>query len=135
MAVSLSGRACVFFVSGFLIYAAYGNSRLANYIRNRFLRLIPALVVVTLGGMAVTLVAHGWRDLVVHPGLYTSWVLCADCPGASLLCYCGIILYLVFEARPIPLSFDISYGTYMWHMPIFNLLLVRGFPVCHWPLP
>lgn len=257
------GVPAFFFVSGFLIYASYGNAGLGNYIRNRFLRLIPALVAVTVGGMAVALVAHGWRDLVTRPGLYAGWfvaqttlgqaynpahfrdigvgvingslwtitteilfylaiplivamerlykhvvallsvisfliyamaeqalagieltgkplfdylaltpivwgwmfglgilafknwividrtlkwmpllllpmivMLALDDGGIWLngrgqrmgffyfVCYCGIILYVAFGIRPIPLSFDISYGTYIWHMPVINLLLV-----------
>jgi peptidoglycan/LPS O-acetylase OafA/YrhL len=257
------GVPAFFFVSGFLIYAAYQNSSLPNYIRNRLLRLIPALVAVTLGGVLVALVAHGWRDILSNPGIYAAWLFAQitlgqaynpehfrdigvgvingslwtitteilfyifvpiivflekhikysviiltifsflfyasseyvfsgyEIYGKSLfdyfyltpiywgwmfglgiisykywnsiypymsmmpllllpmilmliygdggvwfngwgqrmgflyfLCYCGVILYLAFGVRPIPLSFDISYGTYIWHMPIINLLLV-----------
>ncbi|AKM08177.1 acyltransferase family protein [Pelagerythrobacter marensis] len=43
-------------------------------------------------------------------------------------CYAGLILYAAFGIRAFPLRFDISYGTYVWHMPIINLLIVMGFP-------
>src|SRR6266436_40126 len=51
------GVPAFFFVSGFLIYASYLNAPGRRYFENRFLRLFPALVFVTLGGMAVALAA------------------------------------------------------------------------------
>ncbi len=257
------GVPAFFFVSGFLIYASYGNSGLGDYVRNRFLRLFPALVLVTLGGMGVALIAHGWRDLLAYPGLYASWFVAQTTLGQAynpghfrdigvgvingslwtitteilfyfmvplivwmerhfrhtvialtalscliyltaervlagisllgkplfeylyitpilwgwmfglgilsfkhwasiaplirymplllipmlamlasggdgllfnghgqrmgmfyFLCYSGMILWLAFGLRPVLLPFDISYGTYIWHMPVINLLLV-----------
>jgi peptidoglycan/LPS O-acetylase OafA/YrhL len=48
---SLPGVPAFFFVSGFLIYAAYVNSPGKNYIYNRFLRLFPGLFfAVVIGG-------------------------------------------------------------------------------------
>ncbi len=44
------------------------------------------------------------------------------------LCYIGLIFWAAFRIRHIPLSFDLSYGAYIWHMPIINLLLVLAFP-------
>jgi peptidoglycan/LPS O-acetylase OafA/YrhL len=40
------------------------------------------------------------------------------------LCYIGMVLWLGFVLPYVRLSFDLSYGTYIWHMPIINLLLV-----------
>lgn len=260
------GVPAFFFVSGFLIYASYRHSGGSDYVRNRFLRLIPALVLVTLGGMGVALIAHGWRDLFAHPGLYPSWFLAQITLGQAynpghfrdigvgvingslwtitteilfyfmvpvivwmeryvrhtvllltalsfliyataeqalagielagkplfeylyitpilwgwmfglgilafqhwdrlapwirymplllipmlamlalddkgllfnghgqrmglfyFLGYSGMILWLAFGLRPVPLPFDISYGTYIWHMPVINLMLVLKF--------
>lgn len=39
------------FVSGFLIYASYINAPGPRYFQNRFLRLFPGLVFVTIGGL------------------------------------------------------------------------------------
>ena len=44
------GVPAFFFVSGFLIYASYLNAPGRRYFENRFLRIYPALVFVTLGG-------------------------------------------------------------------------------------
>ncbi|MFZ4801578.1 MAG: acyltransferase family protein [Chlorobium sp.] len=44
------GVPAFFFVSGFLIYASYLNAPGRRYFENRFLRIYPALVLVTLGG-------------------------------------------------------------------------------------
>jgi len=53
------GVPAFFFVSGFLIYAAYDrNQNLANYAKNRFLRLFPGLFAVTIGGLVLVNWAH-----------------------------------------------------------------------------
>jgi peptidoglycan/LPS O-acetylase OafA/YrhL len=70
---SFPGVPAFFFVSGFLIYSSYLNSPGRQYARNRFLRLFPALVFVTLGACIVTLVAHGWRSIFQHPLTYVLW--------------------------------------------------------------
>ncbi|MCW8965551.1 MAG: acyltransferase [Candidatus Pacearchaeota archaeon] len=40
------------------------------------------------------------------------------------LFYVLFIFYIAFGAKYIPLRFDISYGVYVWHMVVINLLLV-----------
>ncbi len=67
------GVPAFFFVSGFLIYAAYQNAPGRQYFVNRFLRVFPGLLLVALGGMAVALVAHGWRDLIDNAPTYGVW--------------------------------------------------------------
>ena len=67
------GVPAFFFVSGFLIYASYVNNPGWRYFENRFLRLYPGLVFVSLGGIALSVVAHGWRDLVENPTNYLLW--------------------------------------------------------------
>lgn len=57
------GVPAFFFVSGFLIYASYLNAPGVRYFQNRFLRLYPGLAFVTLGGMAVLVMANGWTVL------------------------------------------------------------------------
>lgn len=69
------GVPAFFFVSGFLIYASYKNAPGKRYFENRFLRLFPALLVVTLGGAGVALIAHGWQDLIHNAPTYTVWFL------------------------------------------------------------
>ncbi|MGD9965212.1 MAG: acyltransferase family protein [Hyphomonadaceae bacterium] len=69
------GVPAFFFVSGFLIYASYQNAPGTRYVENRFLRLFPALLFVTLAGGAVAIVAHGWKDLFEHPVTYLVWFL------------------------------------------------------------
>ncbi len=71
----LPGVPAFFFVSGFLIYASYLNAPSVRYFENRFLRLYPGLVCVTLGGAAVTLLAHGWRDLFNRLSTYVIWFI------------------------------------------------------------
>lgn len=46
---------------------------------------------------------------------------------AYFVCYMAIVLWIAFELPPVALSFDLSYGTYVWHMPIINLMLVLNF--------
>lgn len=40
--------------------------------------------------------------------------------------YSMLILYIAFGVRYIPLSFDVSYGVYIWHALIINYLLIVG---------
>ena len=68
------GVPAFFFVSGFLVYASYQNAPGRQYVRNRLLRIYPALIAVTLGGAAVTLVALGWAALAERPGVYAGWI-------------------------------------------------------------
>jgi len=44
------------------------------------------------------------------------------------LCYAALILWFAFWLPVVPLSFDISYGAYIWHAPIINLLFILNFP-------
>ncbi len=69
------GVPAFFFVSGFLIYASYKNAPGRQYFENRFLRLFPALFTVALGGVAVALIAHGWRDLFANLPTYVIWFI------------------------------------------------------------
>jgi peptidoglycan/LPS O-acetylase OafA/YrhL len=77
------GVPAFFFVSGFLIYASYLNSPGRRYFANRFLRLYPGLVFVTLGGAVVTLIAHGWSDLFNNVTNYTIWFLAQTTLGQA----------------------------------------------------
>jgi peptidoglycan/LPS O-acetylase OafA/YrhL len=72
---NIPGVPAFFFFSGFLIYASYMNAAGGRYAVNRSLRLLPGLVAVTLGGMGVALVAHGWQDLFDNYGVYASWAI------------------------------------------------------------
>jgi len=38
------------------------------------------------------------------------------------------VLWFAFATPPVRLKFDLSYGIYVWHMPVINLLLVLGVP-------
>lgn len=69
------GVPAFFFVSGFLIYASYLNAPGVRYFQNRFLRLFPGLLFVSVGAIAVALLAHGFHDLSDHPNIYISWLL------------------------------------------------------------
>ena len=40
--------------------------------------------------------------------------------------YVSVVLWFSFVVRPVRLPFDISYGVYIWHQPVLNLLLVWG---------
>jgi peptidoglycan/LPS O-acetylase OafA/YrhL len=67
------GVPAFFFVSGFLIYASYRNAPGRRYFENRFLRLFPGLLAVTLGGACVALFARGWHDVINHFPTYAGW--------------------------------------------------------------
>jgi len=43
---------------------------------------------------------------------------------AYFLVYAALILGFAFATRYVPLRMDLSYGIYVWHMPIINALLV-----------
>ena len=55
----LPGVPAFFFVSGFLIYTSYLNAPGIRYFQNRFLRVFPGLVFVSLGGLVVVGIAKG----------------------------------------------------------------------------
>jgi peptidoglycan/LPS O-acetylase OafA/YrhL len=67
------GVPAFFFVSGFLIYASYLNAPGRRYFENRFLRIYPGLLFVTLGGAVVPIIAHGWDVLFDNVGTYALW--------------------------------------------------------------
>ncbi len=77
------GVPAFFFVSGFLIYASYLNAPGKRYFENRFLRLYPALLLVTLGGGAVALLHNGWRDLIDNYSTYVFWFLAQTTLGQA----------------------------------------------------
>lgn len=43
-------------------------------------------------------------------------------------CYTGLVLWLAFATPFVRLKFDLSYGSYVWHMPVINMLLVLSIP-------
>jgi peptidoglycan/LPS O-acetylase OafA/YrhL len=45
-----------------------------------------------------------------------------------LIFYILLILWLAFATPFVPLKFDLSYGVYIWHMPILNVLLIFNMP-------
>ena len=67
------GVPAFFFVSGFLIYASYLHASGRRYFENRLLRLYPGLVLVTLGGAAVVLIAHGWKSFFDNFSIFIVW--------------------------------------------------------------
>jgi len=71
----LPGVPAFFFVRGFSIYSSYRNAPGRRYFENRFLRLYPALVFATLGGMVVTIIAHGWGYMLLNAKTYAVWVV------------------------------------------------------------
>jgi peptidoglycan/LPS O-acetylase OafA/YrhL len=44
------------------------------------------------------------------------------------ICYAGLVFWLAFKTRYINLKTDLSYGIYIWHTPIINLMLVLAIP-------
>lgn len=77
------GVPAFFFVSGFLIYASYMNAPGRRYLENRFLRLFPALVFVTIGGAAVALATHGVQDLRENLPTYVVWFVAQTTLGQA----------------------------------------------------
>lgn len=77
------GVPAFFFVSGFLIYDSYCQNGQADYWRNRFLRIFPALFFVTIGGLVVVLIAHGLRGLLDNAPTYLAWFLAQITLGQS----------------------------------------------------
>jgi len=71
------GVPAFFFVSGFLIYASFDkNPSPGSYFKNRFLRLFPGLVFVTLGGLGVVVYSHMHSgSFGENVGTYLLWVV------------------------------------------------------------
>jgi len=63
-----------FFVSGLLIYAAYLNSPGRTYFENRFLRLFPGLLVVSIAGVGLAVIAHGLPESKERVFQYILWL-------------------------------------------------------------
>jgi peptidoglycan/LPS O-acetylase OafA/YrhL len=36
------------------------------------------------------------------------------------------VLWIAFALPKVSLTFDLSYGLYVWHMPVINLFIVLG---------
>jgi peptidoglycan/LPS O-acetylase OafA/YrhL len=81
----------------------------------RYLRYFP-IAVIPLAAMML------WGDGVFF-GTITNRV-----GIAYFVCYICLVLWIAFALPYVRLSFDLSYGCYVWHMPIINLLLVLVIP-------
>jgi len=70
------GVPAFFFLSGFLIYASYDKSnKVSVYFKNRFLRIWPGLIFVTLGGLLVVILGRMFaQDNSGHAGEYFVWI-------------------------------------------------------------
>ncbi len=153
------GVPAFFFVSGFLIYASYLNAPGRRYFENRFLRLFPALVFVTLGSLAVALTAHGWRDLARNFPTYGVWVVSQITLGqvynpglfrdigvgaingslwtitTEILFYCSVPILIWLERRfrfslivLMALSFTVYVaGPLVWHEAIYRNKTIYDF--------
>lgn len=146
------GVPAFFFVSGFLIYASYLNAPGKQYFRNRFLRLYPGLLFVTLGSMAIALFAHGWNDLAIHLRTYGSWFIAQMTLGQAynpslfrdvgvgaingslwtitteLLFYCAVPLIVRIESRvryTVLILSVLSFAVYVVGPHIFNRAIYR----------
>ncbi|MBL4832210.1 MAG: acyltransferase [Aliivibrio sp.] len=70
------GVPAFFFTSGFLIYASYERSpSLKNYFLNRFLRLFPALFIVSLAAFFLAAVAKGTEHFLDNLMHYLTWFI------------------------------------------------------------
>jgi peptidoglycan/LPS O-acetylase OafA/YrhL len=69
------GVPAFFFVSGFLIYSSYINSTGFAYFKNRFLRIFPGLLFVTVGGGAIIIYSKGFDSLLSNYKIYFAWFL------------------------------------------------------------
>lgn len=68
------GVPAFFFVSGFLIYGSYSKESGSSYARNRFLRIFPGLLAVTIGGACIVLYFKGVGDLFYNYKIYMLWI-------------------------------------------------------------
>lgn len=95
---------------GFGILAAKHYQKIQPFIRYFPLLLIP-LTFMALYGQGVMFESSGNRLGLIY-----------------FLCYASLILYVAFYLPSISLPFDISYGLYIWHAPVINLLLIMSIP-------
>jgi peptidoglycan/LPS O-acetylase OafA/YrhL len=72
-----------FFVSGFLVYASYLNEPGKPYFTNRFLRLYPGLVFVTIGGVCVALITLGVDGFLKNYQTFFLWFLAQTTIGQA----------------------------------------------------
>ena len=72
-----------------------------------WIAIVPLVLVILLGDKTVFLNSRGNSLGLVY-----------------FLLYVFLILYIAFSVKYIPLGFDLSYGIYIWHMVIVNLMLV-----------
>lgn len=83
------------------------------YILSRYLRYAPSMLIpllmMTFWGDGVLFVGGGNRIGILY-----------------FICYASLILWFAFSVRFIKLPFDISYGVYIWHMPVVNFLLIES---------
>ena len=80
-----------------------------QYLKWLPLAIIPMLAIINFGSDGYLLGSSGNKLGIIY-----------------FVCYVSIILWLAFSLPYIPLSFDFSYGIYIWHMPIINLLLFQA---------
>lgn len=93
---------------GFGILCAKHFKTLQNYLKYALGLVIPLVAMMVIGEGPI----FGSRD---------------NCIGiVYFICYTGIILWVAFYIPYIRLPFDISYGTYIWHMPIINFMLLKS---------
>ena len=75
------------------------------------LALLPILIMINFG--------DGHCEFLLHPSGSRLGLL-------YFINYVALILWFAFFVRPFRLSFDLSYGVYIWHGPVINLLMVFG---------
>lgn len=81
----------------------------------RWLRYLPAAIV-----PMAAMIAFGKGPLFASVGNRVGIVY--------FVCYVAVVLWFAFATPFVRLKFDLSYGIYVWHMPVINLLLVLAVP-------
>ena len=88
----------------------------------KFDLIYPHIGKLWLGGVVMlVLIAIGTDNIFIHTSNNRLGPV-------YFVAYAAFILYLAFGIRYQALSVDLSYGLYIWHMLVVNLLLVMEFP-------
>ena len=96
---------------GFGMLAVKHFDRINRHIRLLPLAVVPATLLIWLGTPGPIVGAAGNQVGILYFAMYAC-----------------LVLWLAFGTPYVRLGADLSYGTYVWHMPAINLLLVMATP-------